>query len=136
MLLAISVQPLTKRLWNKAKCRLSGRFVRSSLVRFASTVGIEISSVDEVAAGVAESVVNFAGFAFDGAPAVFFSQNHGAKRCFRNSKTAVAQEPISHGGSFLDSEKIFGDPRCCTVPLDYIGGHEGVVSFLMATRKP
>lgn len=64
---------------------------------FAAAVGVDIGSVDEVAARVAESVVNFAGFVFGGAPAPFFPESHGAESCFRNSKTAVAQESISHG---------------------------------------
>jgi hypothetical protein len=64
--------------------------------RFAGAIGVEICSVDEVAARFAESIVNFVGFVFGGAPAPFFPESHGTESCFRNSKTAVAQESISH----------------------------------------
>src|SRR6516164_10198030 len=78
---------------------------------FTAAIGVEIGGVDEVAARVAESLIDFAGFVLRRAPAPVFAEGHGAERGFRNSKTAVSQKPISHGDPFLDSRKSSATPE-------------------------
>jgi len=77
---------------------------------FAAAIGVEIGGVDEVAARFAEGVINFAGFVFRRAPAPVFAEGHGAERGFRDSKTAIAQKPISHGDSFLGLKRSSAIP--------------------------
>src|SRR6516225_5647220 len=78
---------------------------------FTAAIGVDIGGVDEVAARVTESIIDFAGFVLRRAPAPVFAKGHGAERGFRNSKTAVSQKPISHGDPFLDFRKSFATPE-------------------------
>jgi len=57
---------------------------------FAGPIGVEVSGVDEIAAGFAEGVVDLAGFVLGGAPAPVFAEGHGAKGSFGNAEAAVA----------------------------------------------
>ena len=58
--------------------------------RFAGTVGVDVRGVDEIAASLAEGVVDLAGFVLGGTPAPVLAEGHGAKGSFGNSQTAVA----------------------------------------------
>src|SRR6516165_52763 len=86
---------------------------------FTAAIGVDIGGVDEVAARVTESIIDFAGFVLRRAPAPVFAEGHGAERGFRNSKTAVSQKPISHGDPFLDFRKSSAT-RGCAATIDYI----------------
>jgi len=87
---------------------------------FAAAVGVKIGGVDEVAARFAEGVIDFAGFVFRRAPAPVFAEGHGAERSFGNSKTAVAQKPISHGGNLfwsLETSSTIPDVFLCRLVI-------------------
>src|SRR6202011_1127405 len=64
--------------------------------RFTGPVCVDVSRVDEIAAGLTKSVVDPSRLVFGGAPTPIIAESHRAKRCLRNSKSAVAQKAVSH----------------------------------------
>src|SRR5580704_10977090 len=64
--------------------------------RFAGPIRVDIGSVDEIAAGVAEGVVYFPCLVLGRTPTPVVAEGHRAERRFRNSKSAVSQKSIFH----------------------------------------
>src|SRR6266699_1575697 len=64
--------------------------------RFARPVGIEVSGIDEIAPGLAESIVYLSHLVLGRTPTPVIAKGHRAERCLRNSKSAVAQKSVFH----------------------------------------
>jgi hypothetical protein len=63
---------------------------------FARPVRVHVRGVDEIAPGLAESVVHLSCLILCGTPAPLLTEGHGAERCLRNLESAVAQKSVSH----------------------------------------
>jgi hypothetical protein len=64
--------------------------------RFARSVRVKVGGVDEITARLAEKIVQLPRFVLPRTPAPFLAEGHRAKRRLRNSKSAVAQNSVSH----------------------------------------
>jgi hypothetical protein len=63
-------------------------------------VGVDVGRVDEIAARLAISVVDFSGLVFGCAPTPIITEGHGAKTEIRDAEAAAAEKLVVH----LDSQ--------------------------------
>jgi len=121
----------------------------------ARTVRVHVRRADEVSAGLAVGIVDFAGFVLRGAPAPVLAERHGAQSRFGYRQTAVSQElyfiivsfpkvvDLAFPGSrqrhhWLVSGRLRGwpqDPRGEELPENDWNHRSQIFSFSAASRR-
>jgi hypothetical protein len=65
-------------------------------LRQSPSTNVQVRSVDEIAASLAEGTVYFPCLVLGRTPTSVITEGHRAERCLRNSQSAVAQKSIFH----------------------------------------